>query len=130
MVAHQFFIFQPIFVLLCSRCSSFWAVSGGPFGSTEFRSFDSVPHPQELKIGWVGCLCQRVLFIIINFYYNFVFDFQIVRYVHGFFESSSLVMSVRFGYICCVEKAFHVAKLRDRLFAQQAFNSIWLYSHA
>jgi len=38
-------------------------------------------------------------------------------------------MSARFGYICCVEKAFHVVKLWDRLFAQQAFNSIWLYSH-
>ena len=59
-----------------------------------------------------------------------MFDYEVVRYVDGFFEPSSLVVSARFGYICCVEKAFHVTKLRDRLFAPQAFNSLWFYSHA
>jgi len=55
-----------------------------------------------------------------------VFDNEIVRYVDGFFEPSSLVVSARLGYICCVEKAFHVAKLRERLFAPSAFNFIYL----
>jgi len=58
-----------------------------------------------------------------------VFDYEVVRYVDGFFEPSSLVVSARFGYICCVDKAFHVAKLRDGLFTPQAFNAIWFYSH-
>ena len=115
-----YFIFQLIFVLLCSKCLSFYEVSGGPFGFTEFRSLNSVSHPQELKIGWGGCLCERVLSWICNFYHKLVFDYEFVRFVDGLFEPSSLVLSARFGYICCVGKAFHVAKLRHRLFPPQS----------
>jgi len=56
-----------------------------------------------------------------------VFDYEGVGYVDGLFDASTFVVSARF--VCCVEKAYHVAKLRDRVFAPQAFNSFRFYSH-
>jgi len=128
--SYFFILFFNQFSFYCVQCSSFHAVSGGPFGFTGFRSLKSVSHPQEFKLGLGRCLCQRVLSGVSNFYHNLVFDYEIVRYVDGFFEPSCLVVIACCGYICCVEKALHVAKLWDRLFAPQAFNSIWFYSHA
>ena len=110
---------------------SFYPVSRGYCGFSEFRSSNSVSHHQELVREWKGCLCLRVLSELNydNFYHNLVFYFKILRNVDGFFEHSTFVVSECFGYTCRVEKAFHVAKLRDSVFAPQSFNSVWFYSH-
>jgi len=109
---------------MCTECSSFHVVSGGQLEFTVYRSFNSVSHrEEELTIGCGGCLFQLVLSEKKN-HHCLVLDYE-VRYVDGVFKHSSFMVSARFGYVCCVGKFSHIAKLRDKVFVLQTFNSIW-----
>ena len=78
----------------------FHVVSGGPFLFTEFRSMNSVSHPKRAqdRVGMMSVLTGFVRNKYL-FNHNLLFDYEVVRYLDGFFEPSSLVLSARFDCI-------------------------------